>query len=440
MSKSILEKIYKEEQKLVLKKYLPYVVFSLVLGIVVKFKLFDRTFLYINSFINILNETPYDHSSLFSTSAAILTTILSIIFVLFTVFVQMSDKYTSPDIFQSYETKTLILLYLGTVILSLMMLETNCCFPTLILTLTFICILSIYPFLQSFSTKFVYEVSLDISLKKISGFIASDDEKSAIKELMRLEEVSKRVIKEDRLQYFLDIISFYANIREAKQKNMNDVIEGFGNQYINLLLFLANTKPQTNAKEMMFKLLIRQIQEYMSSYSGMIKCERLELNMYLLKETGKEAVSSGFNNKNIEGVVNTLHYSLTYIHERENVDYKEELEKSLIEYMGEIAEELFNNQKMSPFKISLLSLWEVGVELYKENEKSPQDSSLMFTVIEHIYEIEQLIGDNIFEETIGSFGLRFFDKSDIHEINNKFKKYYDEIKIMTTISVVSSNH
>lgn len=169
MSKNILEKIYKEEQKLVFKKYLPYVAFSLFLGIVVKFELFDKTFLFIDSFINILNENSYNYSSLFSTSAAILTTILSIIFVLLTVFVQMSDKYTSSDIFQSYETKVLIVLYLGTVILSLMMLETNCCFPTLILTLTFICILSIYPFLQSFSSKFVYEVSLDTSLKKYLG-------------------------------------------------------------------------------------------------------------------------------------------------------------------------------------------------------------------------------------------------------------------------------
>lgn len=435
MSRGVLKKIYNEEKKLVLNKYLPYVVISLILGLVLKFKLFDKTFLFIDSFINILNENPHDHSSLFSASAAILTTVLSIIFVLLTVFVQMSDKYTSSDIFQSYETKALMVLYLGTVILSLMMLETDCCFPTLILTLTFICILSIYPFLQNFSSKFVYEVSLDTLLKKISGLIDSGDEKSTVKELMRLEEVSKRIIKEDRLKYFFDVISFYANIREAKQKNMSDVIEGFGNQYINLLFFLVNTKPLTDSKERMFKLLIRQIQEYMSSYSGMIKCERLELKMYLLKETGKDAINSDFDNKSIEGVVNTLHYSLTYIHERQNVDYyKGTLEKSLVEYIGELAKELFDKRKISPFTISLLSLWEVGVELYKENEKSPQDSSLLFTVIKHIYEIEQLTGDSIFEEKIEFFRLRFSDKSDIHEISSRFKKYYDKIKIMTTVT------
>lgn len=434
MSKYILKEIYKEEQKLVLKKYLPYFLFSLLLGIVVKFKLFDKTFLFINSFTNILSETPCDYSSLFSTSATILITVLSIVFVLLTVFVQMSDKYTSSDIFQDYETKVIMVLYLSTIILSLMMLESDCCFPTLILTLTFICILSIYPFLQNFRSKFMYEVSLDLSLKKIPMLIAVGDQGTTVKELMRLGELIERIIKEDRLQYFYYIISFYSYIREAKQKNMKYVIEGFGSQYVNLLYFLVKTKPLTDSKKTMFKLLIRQIQEYMSSYSDMIKCEKLELNMYLLKETGINAISSGFDDRSIEEVVNTLHYSFTYIHERQNVDYyKGILEKDLVEYMGELANKLFNNRKMGPFTISLLTLWETGVEIYKENEKSYQDSLLMSIIINHIYEIEQLIGDSIFEEKIQFFRQRFSDKCDIHEFNNRFKKYYYEITRKTTI-------
>jgi len=436
MPKISLKKGYIEEQKLILNRYLPYIKISIILGIVVKFKLFDKTFLLIDSFVNILNESPYDHSYLFSTSAAILTTVLTIIFVLLTVFIQMSGKYTASDIFQSDETKILMALYLGTVILSLMMLETTCRFPTLILTLTFVCILSIYPFLENFSSKFVYEVGLDNSLKRIPSLIISDNETSTISELKRLGEVSIRVIKEDRLQYFFEIIKFYTNIREAKQKQMTGAVEAFGDQYLYLLTFLVKNNSITDNKKKMFKLLIRQIQDYMSNYSYMIKCETLELQMYLLKEIGIDMISSSFDNRSIEKVVITLKNSLNNIRNIETSDYsKEKLEKSLVEYIGELAEELFNNQKKSPFTISLVSLWEIGLELYKENEKSnTPDSSLLFTVIKQIYELEELIGNINFEKQIEHFKLQFSDESGIENINSEFKKYYDEIKVMTTIT------
>ena len=264
--------------------------------------------------------------------------------------------------------------------------------------------------------------------------IASGNETSVINELRNLGEVSKRVIKEDRLEYFFEIITFYTNIREAKQKQMKSVVEAFGYQYLYLIKFLI-TNSVTDNKKTMFKLLIRQIQDYVKTYSDTINFETLELQMYLLKEIGLGMTSSSFDNRNIEEVVITLNDSLNNIRNIETSDcYKKKLEKSLVEYIGELAEELFNNQKMSPFTISLLSLWEIGVDLHKEKDKNPQDTSLLFSVIKQIYEIEQLIGDDIFEEKIKFFKLRFSDKSDIDKINNEFKKYYNEIKPMTVIT------
>ena len=122
-------KLQQIKENRVLCQYLKYIGISILLGVVLELKFFEYIFgkpvPLINQFLNTSNSNPIDHLLVFSTTATLLATIFTIIFVLLTVFIQILDVYTSADIFQSNETKNLMRLYFTTIVLSLIMLETT---------------------------------------------------------------------------------------------------------------------------------------------------------------------------------------------------------------------------------------------------------------------------------------------------------------------------
>lgn len=167
MTLSVLnqKKLEKLKDNPVVLQYLLYIGTSIFLGICLKLKIFEYIFAIpvplMNRFVNNTSySSPIDHNLVFSTSATILATVFTIIFVLLTLFVQISDFSVSDDILQSKETKNLFRLYFAAIILSLIMLETNFQYPILILTLTFVCIFSLYPFLINLSDKLAYDVGI----------------------------------------------------------------------------------------------------------------------------------------------------------------------------------------------------------------------------------------------------------------------------------------
>src|SRR5665647_881679 len=151
-------KLQQVKENPVLCQYLKYIGISILLGVGFKYG-YDGFVSLIKPYLDILHissMSSIDHSYLFSATATILATIFTIIFVLRTFFVQVSDISESADILWNDETKNLVRLYFSTIVLSLMMLEASFQFPTLVLILTIACIFSLYPFLNNLSDKLVY--------------------------------------------------------------------------------------------------------------------------------------------------------------------------------------------------------------------------------------------------------------------------------------------
>lgn len=416
----------------VFRLYKTYIVISIFLGIVLELKLLDnlsdKPVQLINQFTNISNSNPIDYSLIFSTSAAILATIFTIIFVLLTVFIQISDGYMSAKIFHSNEAKNLMRLYFVTIVLSLMMLKTTYQFPTLVLTLTFACILSLYPFLHNISDKIVYDVGLRNINKKISLQITSNDEVSTINEIMSLREICISSIEEEQLLFFSNIMSiFSAHIYMVKQKKMIEAVEEFGNQYLYILSFLVNENPITNCRKKMTELLLREVKRYMSNCTEFIKCDSLEYQMFLLKPIGIDMIKASFDDKSIRVIINILWLKFYYLQENRNVNIIEEMEQEdlkdiLVKYLGEMAKESFKYNRENPFTFSVALLWKIGAELFqaKEEHNHPISQTLLSTIVEQLNEIEKLIDADFFEKK--------FEESKIQPFNEQNKTYLDEFK------------
>lgn len=238
--KSRIKKLYITKVQPFFCLYRTYIGISIFLGIVLEFKLFDKIsdkpVQLVNCFLNSSSSSPIEHSSVFSTSAGILSTVFSIIFVLWTVFMQMSGEYTSADVVHNKEMKNLMRLYFGTIVLSLMMLETTFQFPILVLTLTFACILSLYPFLYNISNKLVYDVGVKNLSEEISSLINSNDEDRVISKIDSLESICKRSIIDNKQRVFRDIlIILEMKTLKAKEKKMTKVIEIVGVGYLDIL-------------------------------------------------------------------------------------------------------------------------------------------------------------------------------------------------------------
>jgi len=204
-------KLQQVKENPVIRQYLKYIAISILLGVGFKY-CYDGFISLIEPFLDILHissVSSIDNSYLFSATATILATIFTIIFVLLTFFVQVSDISESVYILWNDEMKNLVRLYFATIVLSLMMLETNYQFPILVLILTIACIFSLYPFLNNLSNKLVYDVGLKNQSKKMSLLIASNDEVYTISEIRPLRDIGVRAIQEERLSYFKDVMSVF---------------------------------------------------------------------------------------------------------------------------------------------------------------------------------------------------------------------------------------
>lgn len=176
---------------------------------------------------------PTSTSAIFSTTATILTTIFTIIFVLLTVFIQMSDVITTADIFQSKEINSLMLLYFFTIILSLVMLVTTIKFPIFVLTMTFICILLLYPFLHNLKYNLIYKIGMPKSIEETSLLINSKNEFLLSGKVHSFYEIGYRTIKDDKLEYFSKIMSICENIAEtAEKQGMANIVREIGTEYL----------------------------------------------------------------------------------------------------------------------------------------------------------------------------------------------------------------
>lgn len=300
MLENILERINRKIQP-DFQKYSTYIIISVFLGIALKtiiwkHETIDDLILSINQLLNIssnssIDNISIDHRLVSSTSAAILSTVFTIIFVLLTVFIQMSGAHTSEEVLQSKETKWLIRLYFVTIVFSLMMLETTFQFPIIVLTLTFTCILSLYPFLCAISSKFQYEVGVGKLGEEIYSLIDANNESLALGKINSLVRICKRSIRDNRRNDFLGIMFIFGNsVEKAKQKNMTDFVKISGLDYLDIISYLTKNKLTTNNRRVMIMSVLRQINEYINNCSDILECNDLDLQAILIKDEGMNMI------------------------------------------------------------------------------------------------------------------------------------------------------
>lgn len=426
-------------------KYSTYIVISILLGIGLEFRLFDMLFdkpiQLVNQSLNLSSNRLIDNSLVFSTSAAILTTVFSIIFVLLTVFIQSSDVYNSAGILKDKETTNLIRLYFVTIVLSLMMLETTFQLPVLVLTLTFVCILSLYPFLHNLNDKLVYEVGVGKLHKEISSLIDSNDEYFTDIKANSLFVIGKKCIKDEKQDTFNDIIYIFdISTKKAEKQNMIGIVESTGNYYSLFLGLLLEDASITDKKRAMIKSLCQHIHSYVGNYSGKLKCEELDMQTDVLKIYGMHMIKADFNDRYVNQIADILLNMFYAIQKKRNMeeegeiwclDYK--LEPNIIECIGELASTLYNREsEPSSLNNSVERCFAIGAKSCQAFNNFKHSGSFAFLkVTEELKKMENLIGDEAIEELFKNLKKSkkyTYSEPEFETYLDMFKAYYDSHK------------
>lgn len=447
--KVCIKKIFKKlgvEETSIFYDYLKYATYSIIIGVCLKLDWIDKFVLVVDSFTSILSkagESSINHSVMFSTSAAILATIFTMIFGFLLAIMQITDPFTYSKVIKSKETKYLMRLYLGTIVLSLLMLETTFKFPVLVLVLSFFSILSIYPFLHNMSSKLTYEVGATKLKEELYSLIDSNKDLLTIDHRIgSLGEITKEIIKDTRWLDFLGIMHIFdtINSKAAKQK-MVEVIETIGIYYSVFLDLLIEKNSTTDATKSMLMLLFAEIDSYINDYSKIISCESLNLQAESLKGAGIKMIQVGFDDRDVNRVVGTLRnifFSMQKKRDMENeiecLEYK--LEPDIVEYIGVLAIELFNHKSGLSSLITVEDVFfAMGTKTCQVDEKIGRSGSLTsVTIVQQLKSIEAKIssyGD--FEERFKKFKdskkySLYFTGSEFEEYSDKFKSYYYEQK------------
>lgn len=455
---SAIKKLYSRRIQPLFYLYKTYFVISVFLGVVLEFKLSDgmsdksvqlinHSVQLINYSVNTSSSNPIDHSLVFSTSAAILSTVFTIIFVLLTVFIQMSGEYTSADILYNTETSLLLRLYFGTIVLSLMMLETTFQFPILVLTLTFACILSLYPFLYNLSNKLMYGVGVKELSEKISSLINSNEEDLAINKIYLLTNICKRSVTDNRQQMFQNILyNLYKNSLKAKDKKMENAIIVFGVGYLDILNSLIAENPTASRENITTNddtlRLLDYIKLYAENYSEMIPCIYLNYQQALaLKEAGIKMINSGFEDNTVNQIVEILFCtfkSLQKKRELDNCEAENSIEKveiDIVQYIGVLMVELHQvNFKLS-FNTSMIKLFEIGAKVLQARDiAEPSNSSkLLNVIVKQLYEIEHITSTVEFDNRYKNLRQYIVTEPELEKHWDSFKEYYDKQKIVSQL-------
>lgn len=423
------------------QKYSTYIIISIFLGIALKtmiwnHEVIDDFIFSTDQLLNISSNSSIDHRLTSSTCAAILSTVFTIIFVLLTVFIQMSGAHTSEDVLQSDETKKLMILYFATIVFSLMMLETTFQFPIIVLTLTFACILSLYPFLCAISSKFQYEVGVGKLSEEIYSLIDANNESLALGRIGSLAGICKRSIKDNKLKVFMSIMPiFESSIKKAKQKEMADFVTLTGLDYLAFLSYLTNNKLTTNQRRTMFMLLFREINEYIDSCSYILKCDDLDIQTFLLKDEGMNMIKAGFDGKYVNRIFETLVHIFNDVQKKRDMKNEikylnHDLEPHIVEYIGELTTELYIRQgELSSLVKSVEAFLAIGAKACQVNEVAGNSgSSTPFFVVTELKKIEDNIGANNFEKLIANPKKYIAREPELEPYLDKFKEYYHEQK------------
>ena len=320
---------------------------------------------------------------------------------------------------------------------------TSCRTPILILTLTFACILSLYPFLNNLSDKFVFEAGVAKLSVEIPSLIDSNNESLATSKIRSLAFINARCIKNSRIEYFYSIMSiFEINAQNAKERKMRVVVETIGDYYLSFLDLFPKMKSTSRDIKSMISFLFRTIQSYLDNYFEIISYGSLEMIAFRLKGTGSNMITNGFDDKHVNRIIETLHNTFRSIQKKRSMDDDEieerieESERDLLQYIGELAIEASQNKLKLTFTTCGIVLIRIGAEVIWGKEKLNSNTSILFAVVKQLKEIEKISEVDYFEEL-------FIQAKNYNFIEPNFGKYVDEFKkeyqLRKSISINSIN-
>ncbi|MDO9567466.1 MAG: hypothetical protein Q7J15_12110 [Candidatus Desulfaltia sp.] len=405
-------------------------IISIIIGILLKYGDF--------SFNSLTQHSP-NYEVLFSTIATILASLFALIFIILTIFIQLSNKYYSFELFMGRDMKIFMTVYFVTIITSLAMIQSGYYFPVLVFISATFCILSLYPFMYNINRKILYDVGVKNLGEEIAESIDSKEQASAvhrIEELGRLGEMTLHNNDSQNINNIAHILS--KNLEVAGDNKLFRIVEAIGTQYIKII-----TQCSSETKEEIVCKMLSEISTYMSLYSSNIYYGTLEKQQGAIKNLGVRFIQDDFKDKYILLIEKSLYWGLESTHE-----HIWDFDENALSYLGDLAKQSFKKSLNKPLEEALACLWLIGFIIYTEIEDVDAEYKLESRLtrkeekkfisrlnhlnrslsinIDNLKSIEELCGndefENLYEKCQKSQILTWIINVDVHE----FKEYYSQ--------------
>ena len=368
-------------------------------------ELFDVTF--------DLHQIPLVFSSMSTSLAAI----FALVFAIITISVQMSKRYTAMDLFFTYSTMILMLIFSVTIILPLLMLEIGYYFPKLMISLFTFCIFSLHPFLKDISSKLKFEIGLQNLKEEIAVAIDLNHDASAankIRDFGLLGLITIKENKSDRLNIVIKSISDISWIvieeiekihilnekkgTEVKSFELQKTYDAIGEELLSLISTTSEKKENSNVLEDLLNNYGFYIVQHNHSYG-------IRKQQELLKNVGIKFIENKIDNESINKIYRFLFYIL-----EDDFDFGT-ISKNSIVYLNELGSKSYEENLKYSLKSSILYLWYSGAHIQNRFSKIQTEShtnhklfktleyinDIRETTIEQLHLMEKLVGKIEFE-------------------------------------------
>lgn len=410
--------------------YYTILIISIIIGILLKYGTF--------SFISLAKHSP-NYVVLFSTIATILASLFALIFLILTIFIQLSNKYSSFELFIDNDMMIFMGIYFFTIIASLAMIQSGYYFPNLVFTSATFCILSLFPFMYNINRKILYDVGVKNLGEEIAESIDSKEQASAVHRIEELGRLGEMTLHNNDFQNIDNIIHILSkNLEVAGDNKLFRIVEAIGTQYIKII---AQCSGET--KEEIIDKMLSEICTYMSLYSSNIYHGTLKKQQCAIKNLGVKFIQDDFKDEYILSIEKSLFLGLETTYE-----HIWNFDENALSYLGDLAKQSFKKSLNKPLEEALACLWLIGSIIYSETMEAKieheqdrifsrrEEKDLRYRLnnlnrslsitIDNLKSIEELCGndefENLYEKCQKSQILTWISNVNV----SKFKKYYSQ--------------
>lgn len=305
--------------------------------------------------ISLMKHNP-DFSILFGTIATILSSIFALMFVVLTLSIQISDKYSAFDIFVNKETKLLMGTYFFTIISALFMIQYGYYFPVFMFTMATFCILSLYPFLRNINNKILFDIGTHNLGEEIAEFIDSRKEASAKNKINELGYLGKKAVGNNSYSIVENIVEILQInfIMALKATECRLYLDSFGTQYIKML---SSTNKKTDPK--IISALFDHIHGYVNSCGATVVPEILFQQQRQIKDIALHWIEEKNSKKYITETIILIYMGI----HKSNHLLKIKNENPVV-FLEEIAEKSKAKSLVECLEYSVTALWYSAYKYY----------------------------------------------------------------------------